>query len=283
MRGTLALAFIWAFQPPPGGPGASPREAIRWERNFDEALKKAKAARKPLLVDFWAEWCGWCRRLDRTTYIDPQVVRITGDHFIAVKVNTEGSAKEIDVAVRYDVSTLPTIAFLSPAGRPLARLNGFQGPSQFPRSLEAAREVAARVGGWEQMLERDRDDVAALQGLGVHLFEQDAYRESAELLERAAKLDEGRALDERKQTRLLLGAILKSDQKYSAAEKVLRAGLALPASSAYDPKLLYVLGKLYAAQGRVEEARTVLQQVITLHAESAIAQKARETLIALGR
>jgi thioredoxin-like negative regulator of GroEL len=283
MRGTLALALVWAFQPGPGGPGGAASQGIRWERNFDEALKKAKASRKPLLVDFWAEWCGWCRRLDRTTYVDPIVVKMAGEHFIAVKINTEGSAKEVDVAVRYDVSTLPTIAFLSPAGRPLLRLNGYQGPSQFPRSLEAARELSARVGGWETALDRDQHDVGALQALGVHLFEQDAYRESAQLLERTAKLDGQRPLDERKQTRLLLGAILKSEQKFPASEKVLRGALALPESAAYDPKLLYVLGKLYAAQGRRDEARTVLQQVVTLHPESAIAQKARESLIAIER
>jgi thioredoxin-like negative regulator of GroEL len=287
MKGTLALALVWAFQPAPGGhgggSGGGANQGIRWERNFDEALKKAKASRKPLLVDFWADWCGWCHRLDRTTYVDPVVVKMAGDHFIAVKVNTEGSAKEVDVAVRYDVSTLPTITFLSPAGRPLLRLNGFQGPGQFPRSLEMAREMAARIGGWETVLDRDPHDVAALQSLGVHLFEQDAYRESAQLLERAAKLDAQRSLDDRKQTRLLLGAILKSEQKFSASEKVLRAALALPESSAYDPKLLYVLGKLYIAQGRRDEARAALQQVVTLHAESAIAQKARETLMALER
>jgi thioredoxin-like negative regulator of GroEL len=283
MKGTLAVALLWAFQPAQAGPGGSSPQGIRWERSFEEALKKAKASRKPILVDFWAEWCGWCRRLDRTTYVDALVVKMTGDHFVAVKVNTEGSAREVDVAVRYDVSTLPTIAFLSPGGRPLMRLNGFQGPGQFPRSLEAAREIAARVGGWEVTLERDAHDVAALQSLGVHLFEQDAYRESAQLLERAAKLDERRPIDERKQTRLLLGAILKSEQKFGPSEKVLRGALALPESAAYDPKLLYVLGKLYAAQGRREEARTVLQQVVTLHAASAIAQKAKESLIALER
>jgi thioredoxin-like negative regulator of GroEL len=277
MTGSLALALLLAGSPGSGGSSSG----IRWERNFDEALKKAKAARKPLLVDFWAEWCGWCHRLDRTTYADPTVTRLAADHFIAVKVNTEGSPRDTEVAVRYDVSSLPTIAFLSPSGRPLLRLNGFQGPSQFPRSLEAAREVANRVIGLEAALERDPKDVVALQALGVHLFEQDSYRDSAELLERATRLDSHRPLDERKQTRLLLGAVLKAEESFGPSEKVLKAGLALPESEAFDPKLLYVLGKLYAAQGRRDEARNVLQQIVTRHASSAIAPKARETLIAL--
>ena len=117
-------------------------------RQFDAALKRAQQTKKPLLVDFWAEWCGWCHRLDQTTYVDPVVVKMSED-FVAVKVNTEGTPREVAVARHYDVSSLPTIAFLSPAGRMILRLNGFQGPGQFPRAIEEARERATKIIGWE--------------------------------------------------------------------------------------------------------------------------------------
>jgi thioredoxin-like negative regulator of GroEL len=258
------------------GAGSS---GIRWERQFDEALRKAKAARKPILVDFWAEWCGWCHKLETTTYADPNVVKLA-EQFVTVKVDTEGSARGQAIAFRYDVSSLPTIAFLSPHGRPLMRLNGFQGPGQFPHTMEAARDVARRVMKWEEVLEKHPEDAETLAALGVHLFEQDALTESGQLLARASKVDQDRPLDERKQTRMLLGAILKTQKKYAEAERVLKAGLLLPAHSS-DAKILYVLGKNYLAWGRPDDGRWALQQVVQQHAASPIAEKARETLVAL--
>ena len=263
-----------------GGPAKQPE--VKWVRQWDAAVKRAQMLKKPLLVDFWAEWCGWCHRLDQTTYVDPVVVKMSED-FVPVKVNTEGSAREVDVARKYEVTSLPTIAFLSPSGRLILRLNGFQGPGQFPRAIEVAKERATKIIGWEDDLERDPRNAEALSSLGAHLFEQEAYEESRDMLMRAVKSDRQRPVDERKRTRMLLGIVHKYNHKNDEAETVLKEGLALQPASEYDPKLLYVLARLYAGWGKYDDARAILKQILTGYSQSPVAEKARETLVALDR
>jgi thioredoxin-like negative regulator of GroEL len=276
MIGVLVVVLL-------AGPGhASPRPGIRWERSFEEALRKARAASKPVMVDFWAEWCTWCHRLDETTYVDPAVVARSQD-FVAVKVNTEGGPRHEAVAFRYDVVSLPTILFLTPGGRLLQRVDGYQGPGHFPRILDGVRETASRVIPWEQAVDRAPASPEALSQLGAHLVEQDELQPARELLERARRADGELDLPLRKRNRMLLAAIQRSDHRFAEAEVLVKEALALPASAEHDAKLLYLLGKVYLSMGREKDAREPLQRVVREHPRNPIAQKARETLLAMDK
>ena len=269
---TLALSLLLA------GPGSP--AGIKWERQFEEALKTARATRKPVIVNFWAAWCGWCRRLDKTTYADPVVARIAED-FVAVRVNTEGSKKEVAIALHYDVSSLPTVVFLTPAGRQLSRINGFQGPGEFPHTLERVLQEAHRVMAWEAALEENPKDAAALASLGIHLFDQEFYDESGELLERAKRADAEQPAATRRKTRLLLAMIQNNHHHYAEAEALLKEALGFRPPGEDGAKLLFVLGRIYVAWGRAADARLTLQQIISDYAQHPLAQKARDTLVAL--
>jgi thiol:disulfide interchange protein DsbD len=276
MTGPLALSLLLLGGPSPASGG------IKWERNFDEALKKAKASNKPIFIDFWAEWCGWCHRLDKTTYVDPAVVA-RSEEFVAVKINTEAGKKEERVALRYDVQNLPTIAFLSPGGHLVLRLNGFQGPGQFPRTMDRARDAARRVGALETALEENPRDPAALLGLGIHLYEQEFYEESRDLLKQAVNDDAEAPVTHRRKARMLLAIIQNYDRKFGEAEALLKEALALRPPGEDEPKLLFVLGRTYASWGRVEDSQRTMQTILRLYPQNPIAQKARETIVALER
>jgi thiol-disulfide isomerase/thioredoxin len=274
MTASVALALVLL--------GSNQQQSIRWEHRFEEAVRKARAAKKPIMIDFWADWCHWCHRLDQTTYVDPLVVKLSED-FIPVKVDTEAGKKNQEIALRYNVATLPTITFITPGGRQILSLKGFQGPGQFPRTMETARDIALRIMALESDLDDDPRDPAALFGLGVHLFEQEFYEDSRALLYRAAALDRERPVKDRKQARMLIGIIQNYDRKYAEGESILKEALGLRPVTEYDSKMLFMLGRLYVAWNKKDAARGVLRTLLHEHSESAVAPKARDLLKSLER
>jgi len=270
------------------GPGDPAAEAvagasIRWEKDFKSALRKAKASGRPLMVDFWAEWCHWCHQLDETTYRDPNVVAQALD-FVTVKVNTEGSLGDAELASRYGVEELPTIAFLSPSGRAFLRRGQFEGPERFATTLETARRLAGEVAALETALARDGGDAAALAGLGVLLSEHGLVAESRDLLRRARKGDAGRPIGERKKSRRLLALAERHHGKQRDAERLLEEALSLgPADAVEDAAALFALGEAYLERGEADRARGAWQRSLDLAPAGPIALLAIEALSRISR
>jgi thioredoxin-like negative regulator of GroEL len=279
MTSALALSLFLA-----GGvreAPAPPPLAIKWEKNFDAALRKAQKDGRPVFVDFWADWCAWCHRLDQTTYVDPWVVR-KAQAFVAVKVDTEGSRKEQAIAERYHVTTLPTIVFLSPEGRQLLRVP-FQGPGQFPQTLDQALQAAQWVMSWEGALGRNPDDPRALLELGKHAFEQEYLDDARDLLSKAVARDAESGAEDRRRARLLLAIIEHVTQHFDQAEKLVKEALSLQPDPEEEPKLLFVLGRTYVSSGRQAEGVATFEVIVREYPQSPVAAKARETLVNLGR
>lgn len=135
----IACGVIWA--------SAVHGEGIKWQAFSDKALTEAKAAGKPIIIDFYADWCAPCREMDRLTFHNESVIEAAGRDFIMIKVDLTRSgdpAKE-RLARRYYVRGVPTILFLEPGGdeRMELRVLEVMPPEKFLARMNELKNVAS--------------------------------------------------------------------------------------------------------------------------------------------
>ncbi len=61
---------------------------VQW-MTFEQAIEKSKKEKRPIFIDVYTDWCGWCKVMDRNTFSDPQVSKLLNEKFYAVKFNAE--------------------------------------------------------------------------------------------------------------------------------------------------------------------------------------------------
>jgi thiol:disulfide interchange protein DsbD len=110
-----------------------------WERDEGGALALARAEGRPVIVDFWADWCVACKELDRIAWADPRV-REEAARFVAVKVDGTDDTPEFQALVeKYGVVGMPTVLFIDAKGREVPlRVTAAISPEEM---LEALRRV----------------------------------------------------------------------------------------------------------------------------------------------
>jgi tetratricopeptide (TPR) repeat protein len=138
-RAAIALSFLAAVAVAPA-PAAGQGITFTEGRPFAESLKRARAEKKPLMVDTYAVWCGPCKQLDRMTFADPSVGAWARANVIPVKIDAEkGEGRRI--SQRYSVRAFPTVLFLDPSGNEIDRLSGAYPPADF---MKVADGILAR-------------------------------------------------------------------------------------------------------------------------------------------
>ncbi len=59
--------------------------------SLEEALERSKTDKRKIFVDVYTNWCGWCKHMDSTTFVNPAVANYLNEHFYAVKLDAEQS------------------------------------------------------------------------------------------------------------------------------------------------------------------------------------------------
>jgi thiol:disulfide interchange protein DsbD len=116
---------------------SSEAKPLTWEHSEVDAVAKARTEKRPLIVDFTAEWCGACKKLSKETFSDPRVAKRI-DGFVMLKVDaTNDEDPQVDaVKGKYKVVGLPTVVVYDSKGAERKRINDFVPPDAMLAALE---------------------------------------------------------------------------------------------------------------------------------------------------
>ncbi|HZO87249.1 MAG TPA: thioredoxin family protein [Chthonomonadaceae bacterium] len=106
---------------------------IAWQSSLSDAMDESRRTGKPILLVFHADWCPFCRRMERETFADPTVARLSRN-FICVKVDTE-TAYGKQLCEEYAVDAYPYVIFFSDPNTIVKTIEGFQSPDAFVESM----------------------------------------------------------------------------------------------------------------------------------------------------
>jgi thioredoxin-related protein len=110
--------------------------AAGWNKSLADATKKAKPGNRLIFVDMFADWCGWCHKMEQEVFPSEAFQKAT-DGMVLLRLNTEDGADGTKLAQKFYVTSLPTFLVLTSDGGVAGMIRGYAPAKEFVDQLKA--------------------------------------------------------------------------------------------------------------------------------------------------
>jgi thioredoxin-related protein len=125
-----------------------------WNKSYADAMKKAKSSNELVFVDLFADWCGWCHRMEQEVF-PSEIFQKATDKMVLLRLNTEDGGDGTKFAQKFNVNSLPTFLILTPDDSVAGVLRGYAPAKEFVTEMENTqakyRDFQKRVASEESL------------------------------------------------------------------------------------------------------------------------------------
>jgi thiol-disulfide isomerase/thioredoxin len=223
-----------------------------WLKSIGAAQTAAKAKKQLILVDMFAEWCGWCHRFEREVFPSPIFQTATSD-MILLRLDTEDGGEGTQFARKFGVTSLPTFLILDSDLSLAGLIRGYAPPTDFANSLKDSRTkynlFLSRVKNEPNL---GKDYMARLD-LAKEFLSRSAYDKSEPRLKKLMA-EKGVPAAIRDEAYYQLAVSYAVQSKNDEGIKTIRSLNQLSKQGEAVERALYLAGQIYLQQGNLMAA-----------------------------
>lgn len=276
----LALALATAATPATASAGDD-----RWLTSVDAARAAAQKGDKLIFVDLYAEWCGWCKKLEREVFAAPEFERLTRD-WVLLRVDVDDRGEGSELQARFRAFTLPTALILDANLGAAGQVNGYAPTAQYLEKVRREvdnyeRLVASFERAMEAPLEEDYGRRLVSQ-VAVNLHARNQEHRAARLYERLLPTLEGverSGIEARlADARLVAGDLEGAGRALATARRRLATGATDETSASLREQIDLLDARLAQQLGDCPRAVASLERFLAEHPASPMVPQARRAL-----
>jgi thiol-disulfide isomerase/thioredoxin len=256
---------------------AAPAPAIAWGTDYKEGKATARREGRPLLLDFWATWCGPCKDMEKSLWASADVMKLA-EKFVRVRVDID---RDPVTPRMFHNEGVPTLIVTDPWGTVLDRRTGYAGPDDFVVLLDAIPADFSSVAPFRARLESDPHDTEAMRQAGLAYQRLKLYEASTQFFDKFLDAGEtSRQPDLHGEVLTRIGWNYFKQNDLKRARKTLeRCMKEVPAHAALD-LTVYGLFATYMAEGDRHGAQPYLARLESCCPDSSLTLKAHQDLAA---
>ena len=163
--------------------------AILWFKDLQQASSAAREANKPMMIEFWADWCAPCKIMETEVYTDTRVAAALTQKMVAVRIHFD---LQTDLVRQYNVEAIPCIVFTDSYGTEVLRHRGIIEAEDLAAVLDVLPADMSELNRLDHILQTDKNNFDALQGMGSRLRSAGLYLSSNAFYKKAVNTNQAK-------------------------------------------------------------------------------------------